>query len=203
VAGLVTATPDFLVAASCLLTWLQPTRLGQRMVAHLVLVMLLEFIVVHSAGFIGVVIVGNGSRLQKVLVLLGLGLLYSLFTGGFSLAEHTWWPFTTFWILVANRILSVLVSPAEDLRDFPVVMVMWATGAALYLFGAALTSALPVPSLGVTPAVVALQGFRSSGLWVEEPWRPLAFGVFYFALFGVAEMFIAMRMATRSPAWQA
>lgn len=195
-----TATPDFLAAASCLLTWLQPTRLGQRMVAHLVLVMLLEFIVVHSAGFIGVVIVGGRSRLQKVLALAGLGLLYSVFTGGFSLAEHTWWPFVTFWILIANRILSVLVSPAEDLRDFPVVHVMWAIGAALYLAGVAVTSVLPIPRLGVTPAIVALQGFHSSGLWIDEPWRPLAFGVFYFGLFGVAELLMASRIAASSSA---
>jgi len=198
-AGVVTATPDFIAAGSCLITWLYPTWLGQRMVAHLVLVMLVEFIVIHSAGFIGVVVVGDSSKPKKILALIGLGLLYSLFTGAFALGEHTWWPFTTFWVLIANRIMSVLISPAEDIRAFPVVIVLWAIGAALYLLGAVITSAAPIPALGITPAVIAAQGFHVSGLWVDEPWRPLAFGVFYFAAFGVAEMLMAWRMGARAP----
>lgn len=199
-AGIVTATPDFLASASCFITWLNPTVLGQRMVAHLVLVMLLEFIVVHSAGFIGVVIVGDTAKGKKILALIGLGALYSLFTGAFALGEHTWWPFTTFWILILNRIMSVLISPTDDVRAFPVVMITWAVGAALYLAFAALTSALPIPALGITPDVIAAQGFHLSGLWVDEPWRPIAFGAFYFFAFGVAELLIAYRAAAPAKA---
>ncbi|MEO8031659.1 MAG: hypothetical protein ABJC74_01045 [Gemmatimonadota bacterium] len=197
VAGMVISAPDFIAAASCLITWLNPTAFGQRMVAHLVLVMLLEFIVVHSAGFIGLVIVGEMPALKKIGALVGLGLLYSVFTGGFSLAEHTWWPFTTFWILIANRIMSVVISPAEDITAFPVVIVTWAIGAVLYLLGAVVSSSIPLPRFGITPEIVALQDFHSAGLWVEEPWRPLAFGVFYFTMFGIAELIMATRMADR------
>src|SRR5262249_56195850 len=53
--GALSAVPDFGFAGACLVTWFRPTAFGNRMVHHIAMVMLLEFFVVHSAGFMGVV----------------------------------------------------------------------------------------------------------------------------------------------------
>ena len=85
-AGLIQAAPDIGLSAVFLITWLRPDTFGPQMVKRLVLVMMLEFIVVHSAGFMGAATVGAGNAFQRIMVILGFGLFYSLFTGAFSLA---------------------------------------------------------------------------------------------------------------------
>jgi len=51
------------------------------------------------------------------------------------------------------------------------------------------TVMLPVPALGVTQEAIDLQGFSMEGLWIEEPFRVLAFGFLYFAAIGLWELF--------------
>ena len=61
-ADVLSALPDFCLPATFLITWVRPLAFGDRMVAYLMLVMLLEFIVVHSAGFMGSAAMGSGDR---------------------------------------------------------------------------------------------------------------------------------------------
>ncbi len=182
------ALPDFLAAGAFLVTWLAPNTFGATMVSHLVLIMLLEFLVVHSAGFMGFIVYSDGTQATKLAMVGGLTFFYLLFAAAFGLSFGTWWPVQAMLLLTLNRCTPLLLGPmpAEDQTDS--VAAGWAVGVACYLFGCLATVLPPVPPLGITPAVVAAQGFTSKGLWIDEPWRPIAFGVIYFGLQGIWEL---------------
>lgn len=194
-AALIQAGPDLGLSAVFLVTWLRPDTFGPQFVKRLVLVMLLEFIVIHSAGFMGAATISAASRVKRILVILGFGLFYSLLTGAFSLAFHTSWPFLAFWVLCANRMLGVVVSPAGDLKEANVVMAGWALTVVAYLGCCFLTVLAPMPRLGITPEVVHRQEFTGGGLWIDQPHTAIAFGFFYFLVVGLGEILLVKRMA--------
>jgi hypothetical protein len=78
------AVPDFAIAGAALLTWVNPSLLGEEKVAWFLGLMLLEFIVVHSSAFLGTVAFGSGSRAGKLGKSVGLSLCYSVFAAGFA-----------------------------------------------------------------------------------------------------------------------
>jgi hypothetical protein len=188
VGALFSALPDFLAAGTFLVTWIAPTTFGETMVSHLVLVMLLEFLVVHSAGFMGVIIYGDGSRTTKLAMIGGLTFVYLLFAAAFGFSFGTWWPVQALVLLTLNRCTPLFLGPLPKEDQMDGVAVGWAVGVVCYLFGCFATVIPPVPALGITPEVVAAQGFTSEGLWIDEPWRPIAFGVIYFGLQGLWEL---------------
>jgi hypothetical protein len=59
------AIPDLALAAAFIVTWISPYALGTRAVWHLVMVILLEFIVMHSSAFVGVVGFSDLSRSRR------------------------------------------------------------------------------------------------------------------------------------------
>jgi hypothetical protein len=186
--SLAAALPDFVLAAVFLGTWIWPARAGYSRVGHLTLVILLEFIIVHSAAFMGNVLISPLSREKKVMSTLGLGLFYSLFVGAFSLAFHSAWPLLSFWGLMANRMMSVIVGQAPEGEEREFVQASWAVGAMAYLAFTFLTMILPIPRLGLTPEVMPRLHLEGSGLWVSQPWRVMAFGMLYFGGVGWSEL---------------
>jgi hypothetical protein len=197
--GLFNALPDFAFSAVFLVTWIAPLTLGEQMVKWLLLVMLMEFIVIHSAAFMGSVALANEDRFKRSIGILGFGGFYTLFAGGFSLAFHSWWPITTFWGQTVNRLLGVIVGqvPNEDQKAF--IMRGWAASGIFYLLGCFLTLLLPVPRLGLTPQVVAAQHITGGGAWVSQPQKVLAFGFLYFLLMGWSELSAHAWAGQRTP----
>jgi hypothetical protein len=65
----------------------------------------------------------------------------------------------------------------------------WAIGVFAYVMLVFATVILPVPAFGVTSEVIAKQGFTMRGLWIDEPYRMMAFGFLYFAVIGLSELF--------------
>jgi len=183
--GLGTAIPDFALAAFIVSVWLDPLRRGDGMVGHLLLLLLLEFIIVHASGFMAGIIHGPGTRPRKLGSLFLLGLVESIFVGGFSISFHAWWPLWSFWGLTVNRMLGVLLNPATENVPGRIVGSQWAMSVVFYLGGTCLTLMAPVPRLGVTEAVLPRLGLEGGGIWIEQPWRVLAFGVVYFAAQGL------------------
>lgn len=186
--GVVTALPDFAFAGAFALAWVAPLRFGDRTVHRLVFVMLLEFIVMHSTAFLGALMATPAPRPRKAALFAGLLAFYALFAAGFALSAGEAWPLTAFLTLTLAKFPSVvLFAPDRPARES--VQAQWAAMAILYLLGAFLTLLLPVPRLGVTPEVVALQQFQGSGLWIEQPHRVMAFGTLYFAGLGCFELY--------------
>ena len=65
----------------------------------------------------------------------------------------------------------------------------WGIGVFCYVMLVFATVILPMPAFGVTQEMIARQGFTMGGLWIDEPFRVLAFGFLYFATIGLAELF--------------
>ncbi|HEV8584006.1 MAG TPA: hypothetical protein VGT02_03445 [Methylomirabilota bacterium] len=175
--AVVAAFPDVVLALAFLITWIAPSTLGPGMVSSLTLLMLLEFINVHSAGLMGIVLTGAADTTKKVKLILGLGALYTLFVVGMALAFKTWWPLTAFWLLTLNRLLPTLLRQAPTGQERYIVTVSWVAGCAFYLFFVCATTLLPLPRFGTTRGAA---GGSGSGLWIDEPHRALAFGFLYF-----------------------
>ena len=189
IAHLFSALPSFCLSGVFLITWIAPEALGQKMVSYLMLLMLLEFINVHAAGFMGTTIISDSGRGTKAAMIAGLGVFYTLFVGAFSLAFDQWWPLWAFWGLVLNRLLGVLLGKALTGQERKMIESSWAIGVFCYVMLVFATIMLPVPALGVTAGIIARQELTGSGLWIDEPYRMMAFGFLYFAAIGMTELF--------------
>lgn len=181
------ALPDFSLATMCLLAWVTPEALPLGVVPWILLSMLVEFVVVHSAPFMGLQLVSGQPASRKLRNVVGIGLFYSIFLIGFAFTFHAWWPFATFWALTANRLTVLLFSQAQSGRARETLKASWAAGAICYLTGVGLTTVLPIPRLGLTPEFVRSLHLSGGGQWIEQPWRATAFATFYFAANGFLE----------------
>jgi hypothetical protein len=190
VKALIAALPDAAIAVVCGITWFAPYRFGPYTIKWIVTLMLVEFIVVHSAGFMGSVAYGDLPRLKKGLTLAGLTLFYTAFTAGFSAVMHAWWPLVSFWILCLNRMLGALIGQPAKESEKAFVKASWASAVLFFVLGAFATTVLPVPRFGITAEAAAAQHFGSTGgIWIDYPHRPVAFAVLYFAATALWELF--------------
>ena len=189
IAHLFSSLPSFFLSGMFLLTWIVPEALGEKTISYLMLVMLLEFINVHAAGFMGNTIISDSNRGKKAMTIIGLGVFYTLFVGGFALAFKQWWPIWAFWGLIFNRLLGVLLGKAPTGQEKSMIQTSWVIGVFCYVMLVFATVMLPVPALGVTSEVIARQGFDMRGLWIDEPYRMMAFGFSYFAVIGLSELY--------------
>lgn len=181
------AGSDFWIASTFLLVWAKPGVLGQYSVRHFTFVMLIEFLVVHSTGFLGAIAAKDESGKYRLGMFTLLLALYSLFAAAFSAMYGGWWPLAAFLALTLSKFPTVVLQP-PDLRGQDALITNWAAMTALYLGGAAFTAIYKIPAWGVTPEVIAAQDFGIGGLWPEEPYRPLAFGAVYFSGLGLVAM---------------
>lgn len=188
-ADIAAAAPDLALASVFLVAWVTPTTFHTGTVTYLMLLMLLEFIIVHSSAFMGTVMLGDLGRARKSLALIGIGGFYTLFVGGFALAFKTWWPLWSFWGLTVNRLLGVLIGQAPEGERRALLQRNWAVSALCYLGLCFVTVFLPLPRFGITREVVSHESLPGSGLWVDQPHRVIAFGFLYFAAVGLSELF--------------
>lgn len=178
------AGPDFALAATFLITWIAPYTFGERSVHRFTFLMLLEFLVVHSTGFLGAISVLDNPLKTRIMMYAGLVAMYCLFAAGFCAMYGGPWPLFAFLILTLSKFPNIVLRPPDSDGQF-IVMGNWAAMTALYLFGALLTLEQPIPPLGVTPEVIAAQQFGVGGEWPEQPYRVMAFGAFYFTGLGI------------------
>lgn len=188
-AAFLASLPDFALAAVACITWVSPATLGEEKVAWFLGLMLLEFIVVHSAAFLGSIALSDAPKPKRLLHALGLSVFYTLFAAGFALGMKHWWPLAAFWGLTANRLLGIALGQAPKGKERELMQASWATGAVAYLFGAFLTVLAPIPKFGVRPEMLGAAGEDSGGLWIDEPHRVVAFAVVYFTLIGLFTLF--------------
>jgi hypothetical protein len=183
------ALPELVAAGTYAVAWVAPERLPTGLLRSLVLAMLVEFLVVHSAGFLGgVVLTERLSRPKRLAGLAAFGALYLGFAAAFGLAFGSWAPVWTMGWLVGSRALTVLVDRRSGAEERRRQKELWVAGAVVYLFGVFLTSIVPLPALGIDAAARERLALPGSGLWIEEPHRVFAFGLFYFALIAWVEL---------------
>jgi hypothetical protein len=190
-ADVTAALPDLLLAGTFVLVWLRPDIPVLPSVKRLVMTVLLEFFIIHSAGFMGALAYSDKrQRKATVFILLALGGFYTLFLAGFSFAFDDWWLLASFYGLMANRLLGVVLGQAPNEKRQSFVMLTWAFTVAAFLGAVAFGAAGNLPRYGITDTVIKQQGFTVGGLWTESPHTALAAGAIYFTLVGLFELLI-------------
>lgn len=192
------ALPDALTCGCFALTWIEPLRFGADAVKTGLIVMLLEFLVVHSSGFFAVLVYDpEASRARRTLCVLGLGLFYLLFVLAWAASFGEWWPLGAFAWLIGSRLGSIWIDPLplEDERTRQIVF--WAVSVVLYLGGVVATVATPLPHFGMPPELVPSLGLSGGGVWIEEPHRVIAFGALYFGGLAAVKLLVPAFSARR------
>lgn len=185
----VVALPDALTAATYALCWVAPAWLGYPWIKTLMIVMLMEFFVVHSGAFFKSLWFDQGGTTRRALSVLGVGGFYLVFIAAISMAIEAWWPFWAFlWLLLAKAV-PILLRPQPPLDEVQRQFILWALSVAAYIGAVALTAMLPIPALGIDAAARAGAAISGSGLWVEQPQTVLAAGLLYFALLAWAKAY--------------
>lgn len=182
------AIPDFALGLVFALAWVAPGRLEPWVVKWLLLTMLLEFVIIHSTAVLGSAVFTNHDPRKRLAIVVPLVLFYCVFALGFSLGFHTWWPLVSFLLLTANRMTPLITRPALANDERIMLGASWAGTTVCYLAGVFVTTLAPIPRLGLTPGEVAALHLEGGGLWIDQPWRVIAFGAFYFTAVGVLEL---------------
>lgn len=177
------AIPDTLTALFFATVWIAPMTFGASSVRNGMLIMLVEFILVHASGFIGAHLLGPriGMR-DRILFVLGFGVFYLLFIAAWAWSFRQWWPFFAFgWLLVGKFMMAMDARLPTDERRLR-MQSDWAVGVMAYLGGVFATIFLPIPRLGITPEVIRDLNLPGGGLWVDKPQTVIAFGAIYFGV---------------------
>lgn len=179
------ALPDALTAGFFALVWIAPQVPGAGAIRTGMLMMLVEFVLLHASAIIGSIALGTSRAPHRKLAAVGgFAAIYLLFVGAWAWQFRAWWPLAAFgWLLLGKAWLIFQPLPREDRRQR--MQSDWAIGAMAYLAGTFATVFLPVPRLGLTPAIVAEAALPGSGLWVSKPHTVIAFGVFYFGVLAI------------------
>ena len=198
-AKLFAALPDAITAATFLVAWVAPSVLGAEYIPWLMLVMLMEFLVVHSSGFYAFIVTADGmTRARRLLMLTGLSCLYLVFVFAFAFSFHSNWPIFAFAWLFGSRFIYLWTHPTQRSRESTRTFGLWVEGAVSYVALVVFTAVVPMPSLGMTPEVVASLHLTGSGVWIEQPQSVLAFGLFYFSAQSWAKYAIAAATPVRT-----
>jgi hypothetical protein len=140
----------------------------------------MEFIIIHSAAFMGTMMFSSDPIKIRVRNVVGIGLFYSLFVLGFCLGFDKWWPMGAFWLLVFNRLMSGIFSGNVNEERKQIIQGMWGMSALCYVLGLLFTVLVPLPEFGYTTDIVFSLNLTGEGGWIEEPHRAIAFGCIYF-----------------------
>ena len=127
-ASLLNALPDFGMGLTFILTWIVPGMFGKEMVSNLLLIMMMEFIILHSSVFMGIVLLSGMNRRKKSISLVGIGLFYSCFVVAFSYVFGSWWPVVAFWGMIFNRLMGVLMKKPEPVNEKIILAKSWVVG---------------------------------------------------------------------------
>jgi hypothetical protein len=185
---MVAALPDAVTAAFFLVLWVHPSVLGAGALRTGLLIMLVEFILLHASAMIGGSLLGRtpGSRFPWTL-LLGFAAMYLVFIAAYAWAFRQWWPLLAFaWLLLGKASLAFdRKLPTSDRAHR--LQSGWAVGCLAYLLGAFATIFIPLPRLGLSSGVVAQAELAGSGHWVSYPHTVVAFGLFYFGVLALVK----------------
>ncbi|TKR30762.1 hypothetical protein FCE95_11730 [Luteimonas gilva] len=175
------AAPDVITGIACLIVWISPLTFGQGAVKTVVLMMLMEFLLVHGTGFFTVVaLLEDVSRVKRLLAMSGLLCFYALFVGAFVAVFRAWWPVWVFLWLAASKAIWIFAAPRDREAETARQMGAWAFSVVVYLaavFGGVI---LPLPRLGITEELLPTLGLPGSGEWIERPHTAVAGMAFYY-----------------------
>jgi hypothetical protein len=176
------ALPDAITACGCLVVWIAPQALGKDAVKTVLLMMLMEFILLHATGFFTTIAAPTDTPpTRRILKLLGLAAFYMLFVGVWAFVFNAWWPVTVFAWLVVGKIAWVFTSPRGRDAEMARQMKAWAFSMLAYVGAVFAGLMLPLPRLGLDSATVAAMRMTFSGAWIDRPHTAIASAVLYYS----------------------
>ena len=188
------ALPTLGVGAAFAITWQEPDRLYAGAAPALVTGLLLEFFVLHAAGFLNVLAVGREKGWQQAALIAVVAALCLALVAGFAAAVDDAWPVFAFAALFALRVVDGLGVRGDVEARRMWLMATWAFGVVAYLGSLVVAASVDVPPLGLVPDSPAAAGMD----WLAvEPHRMLCAGALYFSLVGLFELVAALPWARR------
>ncbi len=185
---------DVVSGLACLVVWIAPHAFGPDAVKTVVAMMVMEFVLVHGAGFFAAIpAMAGGRRWQRALATLGLAAFYLLFVLAICLGFGQWWPLAVFAWLVGGKLLWIRGAKLPDERETNRQIGTWAFSVVAYLVAVFGSVVLPLPPLGLTPEVVAGLRLPGGGEWIERPQTAVAGMAFYFFALAAFKAFLARR----------
>ncbi len=182
------AVPDAVTAGIFLYAWWAPFAWRKTLVAELMLVMLIEFILVHAAPFLGsIALAPNLSTRERVKTFALFTFFYSLFVITYSTTFRSWWPALGFVWLVTAKLFPMLTGTRQPDREQQRMMGYWGVSVACYMLAITATLFLPVPEFGINRHGSAY-GIPGSGEWVSRPHILIAAGFLYFGLLSLTRL---------------
>lgn len=185
---LVKALPDAITAAVFMWVWLDPSDWRRNLVAQGILILLLEFILIHSGAFFAHALSApDMARAKRAKILLGLGAFYCLFVGAWAWQFKAWWPLLFFLWLLGTKLVPVLTNRREAEEALWRAIGLVSASTLFFLLAVPAALFLPLPELGLTRHG-RHYGVPGSGAWVSEPHTAIAAAVIYFGLLALAKL---------------
>jgi hypothetical protein len=180
------------LACGLVLVWLEPvTALGGDWLRAAVSMVLIEFLLLHSGAFMAAGPTIFPLRWQRLAWFLGFSAVYAI-----SLISYARWceNDSVLWLLIGvviSRLLTLVV--LHDQRGTILMLQRSAVGM-IVLIVTAVICFIPWPPLGITESM-RYNAFGETGdLLSTYPQRMIAWGVAYFTLMGLIEVWAGWRM---------
>jgi hypothetical protein len=185
---LMRALPDGMTACVFFWVWMDPSGWRRQLVAQGILILLLEFILIHSGAFLGSALFEPGmARSKRLQVLLGMGAFYSLFVAVWSWQFQSAWPLLFFGWLLGAKLLTVLLNHRQPETARWRQQGLLGASALYFLLCVPGALFLPLPRLGLTHHG-HYYGVPGSGEWVSQPHTAIAAAVLYFGLLALTKL---------------
>lgn len=181
---LFSALPECVTATVFIYAWREPLAWDPLLVQTLMIVLLVEFFLIHATGFLGFTALGmRDSRLQTYSIFGGLALLYFLIIWGISAMFDAWWPFLAFAWLLVGKVQLFFTSDNDHDDALMQLGFFWAASVVSFLGGVAVAVIVELPEFGLTPDVAAELGFGINGSddMVSTPHKIIGAGAIYFS----------------------
>jgi hypothetical protein len=174
------AVPDFTFLSLCAAIWIAPRWIGVGRIDGVLFIVAIEIIAVSAAGVLALTLTadrGSVGLVRAAILTLWLAALLSLAIA-IAVKRGDMWPALGFSVQTGNRLAGWWTAPDAVSRRAGI-----ASGVLSLLFYVSallLTTYVPFPALGLTPAVKAEAGLVGGALWDTDPQRGLAAGILYF-----------------------
>jgi len=176
--------PEFALGAAFAVTWRDPSTLGVEWVGYAMMLVILEFILIHANAFLGWRAMLAPTPRDRLRAIAGFGGIYLLFGIGISLAFHSWGPVLAVVTLTATRLWSALRDPPPTELARAWFGGQVGLNAVLYLLLAACTVFLPIPELGVKSWMYESSS-SDPGLWEVHPQLPVFMACVFYSVRGL------------------
>ena len=198
-AGIASAVPYMILVWTLIQVWVSPMSVSDGLwVRYAVGLMALEFIILHSGGFMGAMAASTESLKKRAQAFFGLFMLYSLFAYGFAKMVDSFQILYVYGFIMLGRFITIMIASGEGKSQ---ILNRSAFGTMVYMTAVFGTLFIPVPELGVTHDVLEqVYPDRRGGEWEQNPEIAIAAGIFYFSVLALYELYLAWRMPEASNA---